>query len=429
MIVNLISKWQLGNGYRGGSLFLVVFISILLFIALQLFRKGYAKIVTGFFLCLLFLINLFIVYTSGATNIFAIMFTIIYIIFASVILKGWNFFSSILLFLICYTVLGVSEVKNVIEPNINWKTAPTSYGDIVSVTIVLAVITLIFWIFNNELRKNIEMLKESELMIKKERDLLEEKVVERTKQLQVEQAERINQLSRFAEFGRLANGIFHDLINPLTALSLNLNQIKKFETSATELDEYINGALIAANNMNKLIGSSKNYLQHKIHNSSFCVKNEVEDICQILKLKAQKIGVKLVSFVPNNIVIYGNRTRFSQLMSNLILNAIEAYNCSKKNMNNFKQKQIEISSELNKQNITITVKDYACGIDPNIKITTFEPFYSSKSNFGNTGIGLTMCKDIVESDFSGTIDVESKHLKGSKFIITIPNNRKIDRNV
>lgn len=39
------------------------------------------------------------------------------------------------------------------------------------------------------------------------------------------QSEKISQLYRLAEFGRISAGIFHDLINPLTAISLNLEQI------------------------------------------------------------------------------------------------------------------------------------------------------------------------------------------------------------
>ena len=48
---------------------------------------------------------------------------------------------------------------------------------------------------------------------------MEVKVEERTKELKKLQMEKMEQLYRFAEFGQLSSGLFHDLINPLTAIS------------------------------------------------------------------------------------------------------------------------------------------------------------------------------------------------------------------
>jgi signal transduction histidine kinase len=69
--------------------------------------------------------------------------------------------------------------------------------------------------------------------------------------------------------------------------------------------------------------------------------------------------------------------------------------------------------------VLIEVEDTGCGIDESDIPQLFTPFFTKKENKKGTGIGLTICKRIIETH-GGTIAVHSRKGFGTKFAITIP---------
>src|SRR6185369_9267351 len=76
------------------------------------------------------------------------------------------------------------------------------------------------WLWNHEVEKSLKRARKSESELKEERDMLEITVEERTKALRQTEFEKVEQLHQFAEFGQLASGLFHDLLNLVNAASL-----------------------------------------------------------------------------------------------------------------------------------------------------------------------------------------------------------------
>jgi len=101
------------------------------------------------------------------------------------------------------------------------------------------------------------------------------------------------------------------------------------------------------------------------------------------------------------------------VMQNLISNAIK--HCD------LLQPEIQISSEQTEDTYLIKVKDNARGIDKNQMDEIFNIFRSIKTNENtqHSGIGLAICKNIIEKH-KGKIIVESQVGEGSTFIIQIP---------
>lgn len=71
------------------------------------------------------------------------------------------------------------------------------------------------------------------------------------------------------------------------------------------------------------------------------------------------------------------------------------------------------------QHVLIEVEDTGCGIDEDDIPQLFTPFFTKKANKKGTGIGLTICKRIIEAH-GGTIEVHSRKSFGTKFAIKIP---------
>jgi len=265
--------------------------------------------------------------------------------------------------------------------------------------------------------------RKSEAELKQERDLLEVRVEERTKELKKMQMEKISQLYRFAEFGRLSTGLFHDLINPLTALSLNIEQVKNIPNRGiAKTESYLNRALEAAKRMENFIIAIRKQMSQRENKTLFSATEEINQAIQVLDYKARKADVRINFFSPVDVQIYGDEIKFNQIITNLITNAVDAYT------ENERKKEVVICLKEKNDIINLSVEDWGCGIAKEFIDKIFQPFFSTKSFKQGTGIGLSLVKTIVEKDFRGAIEVESEKDKGSKFTIKFPKNKEIKTN-
>lgn len=192
--------------------------------------------------------------------------------------------------------------------------------------------------------------------------------------------DKLSELHRLAEIGKLSHGFIHDLANHITVMSLSLEAMKK----------HIRGRDIQCH---------------------FSPEKKIRELVELFKHKAGQRNISLsvsVGTEAKNMRVCGSRLRFNQLFSNLISNAIDASGKS-------------IKIEIKKKNdcAVISVADDGSGINPKIREKIFEPFFTTKPKNKGMGLGLSTSKEIVEQDFSGTISVKSAIGKGSTFIVTL----------
>jgi signal transduction histidine kinase len=239
---------------------------------------------------------------------------------------------------------------------------------------------------------------------------LEIKVEERTKELKETQMEKMAQMYRFAEFGRLSSGLFHDLINPLNALSLNIEKIKG-EESKPHLDK----AIMAAKKMEDFINAIRKQMSKQDNEIPICLNDEIKQVIEILAYKARKANVKIQFSTKSEIKTVGNIIKFNQIILNLIANAIDS--CSEKKINDNKV-IVKIFEEDGKA--VLVVKDNGIGIKTENLEKIFEPFYTTKNTMSGIGLGLSLVKRIIEKDFGGMIRVKSEFGEGAEFTVEFP---------
>jgi two-component system C4-dicarboxylate transport sensor histidine kinase DctB len=297
-----------------------------------------------------------------------------------------------------------------------WRNEKNEIADMIAYAILLIIIATIVWLFLREIEHSLNRARYSEALLRAERDSLEIKVETRTQELLVLEAEKMEQLYRLAEFGRLSSGIFHDLINPLTAVALNLEQIKtETDNKIVSAKSYLSQALLATNKMEGLISSIKKQIARENSISFFSLNKEIEQTIQILSYKIRRSQVNLNFKADKEIILEGDALKFSQIITNLLANAIEA--CEETEIKNINLNLDKLPSE-----ITITVSDSGGGIAPENLTKIFTPFFSTKKTSGRgLGIGLAITKDIIEKNFLGNINVTSKINQGSTFIINLPS--------
>lgn len=229
--------------------------------------------------------------------------------------------------------------------------------------------------------------------------------------------EKLSDLCRFAELGKLSSGLLHDLINPLTALSLYLDDIASTTKKPLPADtkKKIETALLASKRMEDLITIVRKQLAHEITKRTFSICGELSHVIELISHRALKEQVTIELNCIEDVYLYGNPLRFYQIALNLISNAIDAYKYSSST-----NRIVELACTKQNSHLQFIVKDYGSGIPEEIIERIFEPFFTTKDSSTGTGIGLCSTKNIVEKDFEGTISVTSTPRDGTVFTITIP---------
>lgn len=418
--------------YQNNVLSIEAVFGILAFLILlyNLSRKGFFHIASYIFLFVLLLFSAYMNFRWGADLNASLLFYVLVIIMSSILINTrFSFIMTVLSSSIIF-IAGYLQVNNKFSPNTYWRSEIFNMTDIVMFVVMFFIIAAISWLSNREIEKSLMRARKSEKELKEERDLLEMKVEERTRKIEEMQAEKMVQLYRFAEFGRLSSGIFHDLINPLNALVISVEKIKDQDKSTNTINEtktYLDSAVLAARKMEDMISAVRKQITKQENNSMFSVNDEIKQVISVLAYKALKAGVEITFSSKDDIETFGDATKFNQAALNLVANAIESYmsNGTLEKTVNIRQKA-SVALRKDGENAVFTVCDFGAGIPEENLEKMFEPFFSTKNGNG-MGIGLSMVKRIVEKDFGGLIEAESVRGRGTVFTVVFKIKKDGDR--
>lgn len=232
----------------------------------------------------------------------------------------------------------------------------------------------------------------------------------------------ITNILKLIEIGKLSAGILHDLMGPVTALTLYTSQLE-LEKS----DPRTTAVIESSKRIEELLGLvRKHFRSETLVDEYFSVKETIKNVMTLLHYKSTKNNVRLIMIGKPDLEINGKQLLFYQIIINLVSNAIDSYQIIQTEKEEEKRKDVIIKIEETEENlINIYVKDFGCGLTPKQQRKIFKCFYSDKSN--GTGIGLAVVQQIVRKNFNGKIRFSSELNKGSTFIVSIPMENKIDR--
>ncbi len=245
------------------------------------------------------------------------------------------------------------------------------------------------------------------------RDITDARRNEEEIQHKTEELKRSN-----AELEQFAYIASHDLQEPLRMITSYVQLLEKRYRSKLDGDaiDFINFAVDGANRMQNLIYSLLEYSRiNRVKPFEYVDMDEtLADIKDDLELVIKESGAEIHSEkLP---VLFGDKVLLGQLFQNLIGNAMK-----------FKGKdppKITISCKESEHEYLFSVKDNGIGIQKEYceKIFVIFQRLHTKEKYPGTGIGLAICKKIVERH-KGRIWVESEPGKGSEFIFTIKKMR------
>ena len=222
------------------------------------------------------------------------------------------------------------------------------------------------------------------------------------------------------------NQLGHDLKNPLTPL-VNLLPIIEEKEKDTESKELL-GVI------NRNVGYMKNLVTKTIElarlNSSNTVFNfedinllsEMNKVIETNKLLFEEKGIHVVNNVPSDIQVSVDRLRIEELLNNILNNSIKYTDSTDS------EGTITIDAKSDDSFVTVSVSDTGIGMTCEQLSHVFDEFYkadSSRHDFYSSGLGMAICKRIVEKH-GGQIWAESKgEGKGSIFYFTIPRKENV----
>ncbi len=238
--------------------------------------------------------------------------------------------------------------------------------------------------------------------------------------LRIEQdVKRLEQLNRIQEkqaaMGTLAAGLAHEIRNPLNAIAIIAQRLKRqFKDSpqGQAVDDMSGTMVKEVKRLNKILEDFLDYSRPTpLKFVEFPLENILRDLRLLFGEQAVEKQVELTIAAVPDLQISGDPEYLKQAFSNIIRNALEAVP---------ENGLVDLSIAGQRHEISITIRDNGPGIKGTDRNRIFDIFYTTKEK-GN-GIGLAVTHKII-SDHNGTIEVDSKEGRGTSFIITLPRSQ------
>ena len=180
-----------------------------------------------------------------------------------------------------------------------------------------------------------------------------------------------------------------------------------------EIDK-LNSIIQASNYLSKTIDDFRNFFKPNKEKSYFSIENMTKQAISLVNASFNFYYIKInKNFNPID-TVYGYPNEFSQAILNILANAKDVL--IEKEIEN---PYINIDIYENEEFGFLEIEDNAGGINTDILIKIFEPYFTTKEKNQGTGIGLYMSKMIIEKNMHGTLTVKNTPL-GAKFILAIP---------
>lgn len=353
-----------------------------------------ARLLVGFYLAL----ALTGMWMWGINLPFTLLLIVLVIILSGILLGSravvWAASISILGMLVVQGFISTRIDANALRPDFYI----TSYGDALGYSFFFVILTLVAWLFGAQLERSLRQAQAAEEALQAERDSLEVKLDERTKKLRAAQVKEMQQIYKFAELGQLSTSLLHDLANHLTVLTFDIEDIHLQQRS-----EAIASAKEGIKYLDHLVDKVRSQIQGDSHERVFSVISKTQEVITQLKQKAVLVDASFKFKIHGkraDFTTYGDPTRFGQVMTILLSNAIDAVVAMPED-----RSKIVIEAVIEKKKIYISVHDWGKGIPKRQVPKLFKPFFSSKEN--GMGIGLFIAHQMTESHFKGKLWYEA----------------------
>jgi len=225
------------------------------------------------------------------------------------------------------------------------------------------------------------------------------------------------QEQRLAAVGNLAAGVAHEIRNPLNAISIGLQRLRReFVPAGTEIraeyESFLEILRGEVGRLNEIVGQFLSLARPaRLVLTEEPLEPLLRDMATLLESQAAAQHVRIVQQLAlDGATVRMDKQQLTQAFMNLVLNALQA-------MPGGGAMTIQASLPSSGPTARVTVSDTGPGIPAEHLDRIFEPYFTTKQ--GGTGLGLALARKIVE-EHQGTIRVENGPGGGATFIVTLP---------
>lgn len=214
----------------------------------------------------------------------------------------------------------------------------------------------------------------------------------------------------YSSLGRLVGNFVHEMNNPLDGVMRYVNLAFDCAEENSIVQEYLRDARSGLTRIANIIKTLLNFSWSNSHeigeiDVNFLIMECLFTLNHTFIYHNVRVKKSLNENIPH-IPDYGLQLVFN----NLVKNACDAMK---------KGGVLTITTGVKDNTMEITFSDTGEGIPPELKNQVFEPFFTTKKMGEGTGIGLTVCSEIIQR-YNGNISVESTPGKGSTFTVSLP---------
>lgn len=219
--------------------------------------------------------------------------------------------------------------------------------------------------------------------------------------------------------GQLAAGLAHEIGSPLQIVNGRARALATGGETKQDVQRIATILVEQTDRITRIVQRLLDFTPRRSPHVESCdIIKTVEEVIDMLTFEAQRQSVNLLFTHPESMPhALLNKDSIQQIVLNLMTNALAAISG---------KGSVQIALSLHPGNpiatpplLKLTVYDTGTGIEPEHLPDLFDPYFTTRSTKGGTGLGLAVVKTLV-TDMNGNVTVETEVGKGSRFMIELP---------
>ena len=244
---------------------------------------------------------------------------------------------------------------------------------------------------------------------------LETQVIVRTQELET-QREALFQAEKVAAMGQLLAGVSHELNNPLSTI-VGYTQLLLIRVGAGPMADQLQKIAKSAERCTRIV---TNFLalarQYPPERQLTRLNQLVDDAAELLAYSLRIDNVEVIRrLAPDLPQLWADPHQIQQVIVNVLTNAHQAL----RGVSTRRRLVLTTRYERTSERIVLEVADSGPGVPADISGRIFDPFFTTKAPGQGTGLGLSLCRGIIDSH-DGVFRLETTSGGGATFVIELP---------
>lgn len=270
------------------------------------------------------------------------------------------------------------------------------------------------------LGEEIIIRKQTERKLRLLNEELEQRVADRTAQLEAAQAELLRQ-ERLATLGKLTATVSHEIRNPLATIRASIVTVdRKTRGKGLEVERSLDRIERNITRCDNIIEELLDYTRMSDLHLQIVFFDDW--LHQFLDEQTLPADIRLIRELTAGVNVSLDPSRFQRVLINLIDNACQAMSEDAQQRTDNRPLILRIRTAAADHRLHLTISDTGPGIPPEVMSQVFEPFYSTKG-FG-VGLGLSIVKEIIHQH-QGDIEITSEVGQGTLVTLWLPVIRSV----